>query len=172
MDCPRARPRPEASTGRPTRVRRSPSTRGSARDLGHGDLSTDRVRSPFDHGIQPRRPADRKTDEAMNAGRDREPAHHGLLVRAAAKDDAADCRAPAAPCRFDDLLAILATIESLDFPDIRLDPGVLQRVNRLDHQRRTQLAIVRRAVAAETLELRGFRRYQQLEHEQPLVLAR
>src|SRR5689334_10761116 len=103
------------------------------RDLGYGDLSTDGVGSPFDHRIEPRRPADGKTDEARDARRDRQPAHHGVLVRPAAEDDAADGRAAAATCRVDDLLAILATIESLDLPDIRLDAGVLQRVHRLDH---------------------------------------
>ena len=107
------------------------------RDFGHGDLSIDRVRSPFDYGIQPRRPADRKTDEALNAGRDRQPAHHGLLVRPSAEDDAPDCRAAAAPGGFDDPLALIAPIEPLDFPDIRLDPGVLKRADCVDHERRT-----------------------------------
>src|SRR6266849_5156933 len=93
----------------------------SLRDQRHGGFPTDRVLTPLHHGIQPCRPTDGKTDEAMDTGRDREPPHHGWLVRPTAKDDAADCRAPTPPRRFYGPFAILATIESLDFPDIRLD---------------------------------------------------
>ena len=100
-------------------------------DSSHRGLPRDFVSAPRRHGLQPCRPADRKTDEAMDTRRDVEPAHHRLLVRPAAEDDAADRRAAVAPRRFDGLLAILATIEPLDLPDIRLDAGVLKRADRV-----------------------------------------
>src|SRR5262249_46397937 len=48
-----------------------------------------------------------------------------------------------------DLFAILPAIESLDLPDIRLDAGILQLLDRLHHQLRPQLEAVRLLVALE-----------------------
>ena len=56
-----------------------------------------------------------------------------------------------APGRRHDILAILLAVESFDFPDVGLDTGVLKFVNRLDHQRGTQLKVVYFLVAAEGL---------------------
>ena len=61
--------------------------------------------------------------------------------------------------------AILATIKSLDFPDIRLHAGVLKFLDGLHHQLGTKLKIVGFLVAFEPFHLRLLRRHQEFEHE-------
>ena len=102
-------------------------------DSSHRGFPRDFVSAPRRHGLQPCRPADRETDEAMDTRRYVDPAQHRLLVRAAAEDDAADPRTSIALRRIDGLLAILVTIEPLDLPDIRLDACILEGADRSDH---------------------------------------
>ena len=115
--------------------------------------------------------ADREADEARHTGRHRQPFAHFLIVLAAAQHDAADLIAAAGARRRHDRLAILAPIEAFDLPEIRLDAGVLQLADGLDHQARPQLEIIGLLVALELVELRLLRRHQELEHEAAAVRA-
>ena len=78
---------------------------------------------------------------------------------------AADVVAAAALHRRDDLLAVLGRIDPLDLPDVGLDTGVLELVDRLDHQLGAELAVVPLLVAADLLELGLLGGHQELEHE-------
>ncbi len=70
-----------------------------------------------------------------------------------------------------DFLAVLATIESLDLPDVWLDMGVLHLLDSLDHQSRTKLNVVGFLVAFEPVELRFLRRYKELKQELAMTLV-
>jgi hypothetical protein len=94
------------------------------------------------------------------------------VVLAAAENDAADVVTAAIPrCRHD-ALAVLAAIEALDFPHIRIDAGILELADRLDHQAGPQLDIIGLPAAPEPVELRLLRRHQELEHEATSALGR
>jgi hypothetical protein len=56
--------------------------------------------------------------------------------------------APVSPSRRNYPLAILAPVQSLNLPDIRLDPRRLQLFNRPNHQARPLVQIVSLLVAA------------------------
>ena len=81
-------------------------------------------------------------------------------------DAVADLVPTVAPYCFDDTLAVLAAIEPFDFPDIRLDSGVLQHADGLEHQRRANPQVVGALVCLDAIHLRLRGRHQQLEHEQ------
>jgi len=69
------------------------------------------------------------------------------------------------------LFAILAPIETLNLPKIRLDAGLLELPDSLDHQARPYLAIIDLLIALELVELRLLRRHKELEHEPTAVLV-
>jgi hypothetical protein len=82
-------------------------------------FSKDVCFAPGCHRVEPSRPADRETDEAVHAGRRLQPVQDVVLIRPAAKPDAANLGAPAAPHDIDRLLAVLTAIETLDFPYVQ-----------------------------------------------------
>src|SRR5262245_27731284 len=140
-----------------------------AGDLGDGLLPRRLPGSPPDQGVPDVGAADRESDEPPDAGRRREPLADLLRVLAPTEDDAPDVVAAATARRGHDPLAVLATLEPLDLPDVRLDPGVLELVDRRHHEPRAELQVVGLVVTCEPLELRLLRRHQQLEHEAAAV---
>src|SRR5580693_8934351 len=106
-----------------------------------------------------------KSDEPWHARRYRQPLSHFLVVLPAAQDDTSHFVPPVAARRGHHRLAILATIEPFDLPDIRLDMRVLEFADRLDHKWWTDFQVVRLLVALHLVELSLLRGYQQLKHE-------
>src|SRR6266478_10088137 len=143
----------------------------SAGDLGDGLLSGRLFAPPADQWLPEVGAADREPDEARDSGGGHQPLAHLLLVLAPAEDDAADAVPAVAARGGDDPLAVLATVEPFDLPDVRLDSGILELADRLDHQSWPELQVVGLLVALEQLELRLLRRHQQLEHEPAPPLA-
>ncbi len=64
-----------------------------------------------------------------------------------------------------DALPVTLAVETINFPDIGLDPRMLQRTDGAQHQFGPGLAVVGVQVSAEGCQLLGRGRYQQLEHE-------
>src|SRR5919106_4599980 len=139
------------------------------RDLGESLLPRRLLGPPGDQRVPEIGAADREADEARHLRRDLEPLPHFPVVLAAAENDAADLVAAARPRRRHDRLAILAAIETFDFPQIRIDAGVLELADGLDHQAGPELQIIGFPVALELVELRLLRRHEQLEHEATAV---
>src|ERR1700719_561439 len=109
------------------------------------------------------RPADSEANEAFDASCGRQPLAHFFVVLATSKNNTANFVPLTAMCCGHDRLAVLMAIESLDLPDIRLNPGVLQLSNRLNHQLRTKLQIIGFLVAVDPFELRLFRGDEQFK---------
>src|SRR4030095_16906389 len=106
----------------------------AAGDLGDGRSSRRLWGPPTDERLPEVGAADREADEAADAGCRRQPLAHLRLVLAPAEDNAADAVPPAAARRSHDLLAVLATVEPLDLPDVRLDAGILELADRPAHE--------------------------------------
>ncbi len=85
------------------------------------------------------------------------------VVLAAAQDDAADLVPAMRPSRRDYSFAILAAVQSLDLPDVRLHSRRLQFLDRLHHQTRTQFEVVGPLVSMNAVELEFLGRNQQLD---------
>jgi hypothetical protein len=96
------------------------------RDFGDNLLARRFFAPPGNQRIPESRAADRKADEAWHTGRNRKPVSHLLIVLAAAENDAIDPIAAGRPGRCYNLLAIVAPIETLNLPQIRLDAGILE----------------------------------------------
>src|SRR5262249_3553189 len=139
--------------------------------LGDCFLARRPFRPPADQGLPEVGAADRQPHKAPDSRGDRQPHPDRLLVLTPAAENAADAHPAAAACGRDDPLAVLTTVEPLDLPDVRLDPGTLELAERPDHEPWPELQIVCLPVARERLELRLLRRHQQLEHEPAPALA-
>src|SRR5215471_11809372 len=120
---------------------------------------------PVDERLPEVSPTHSEADETRNAGRCRQPLANFCLVLTPPQDDAADFAATASARRRYNLRAVLAAVQSLDFPHVRLHLSVLELLDSLDHQPRSQLQVVSLLVAFELLKLRFLRRHQQLEHQ-------
>src|SRR5438876_3955995 len=129
----------------------------STRDLGDGVFACAVLGPPLDERLPEVRPPDGEADEPGDAGCRREPLAHLLVVLAPSQDNAAH-PGPATPARGGhDPLAVLAPVEPFDLPDVRLDLGILELLDRLDHQPRTEHGIVGLRVPMEAVELRAVR---------------
>src|SRR5262245_52047843 len=111
--------------------------------------------------------SDREADEAWHAGGRSEPDMDMLLVLTPAENDAAHVAAPVSAGGFSHACAILATVQSLDLPDVRFDTRLLELSDGAYHQRRPLFEVVAPVVAIDPLQLRWRRRYEQLEHILP-----
>src|SRR6185369_4179422 len=133
----------------------------------HGDSLFPRrlLHPPSDQRIPEIGATDREAYEARTLRRGSEPVPHLRMVLAAAKNDAADLVAAAGSRGRHDRPAILAAIKALDLPYVRIDAGILELADGLDHQVGPQLEIIGLRVALELVELRLLRRHQELEHE-------
>ena len=90
-------------------------------DFGDGGFARDLSSSKVNERIPKIRPAHGEADESFNAGRRCQPLAHFLVVLATSENDAADFLPAIAARNEHDRFAILATIESFDLPDIRLN---------------------------------------------------
>src|SRR5215467_9529144 len=120
---------------------------------------------PVDERVPEVSPTHSETDETRNSGRCRQPLANFCLVLTPPQDDAADFAATASARTRYNLRAVLAAVQSLDFPHVRLHLSVLKLPDSLDHQPRSQLQVVCLFVAFELRKLRLLRRHQQLEHQ-------
>ena len=93
------------------------------------------------------------------------------VVFAAAQNDATDL-VSAIPARGGHhLFAVFPLVEPLDLPKVRLNPAILQLLNCLHHQLRTQFEVVSRFVTLEPFKLRLLSGHEQFEHEPALALV-
>ena len=100
-------------------------------DLGYRVFARDLLRPPGDQGIPE---TVRPTAKPMNpgtAGRRREPFTHLCVVLAPAQDDAAHFIPATAARSGHDLHAVLAAVQALDLPDVRLNTRVLKLLDGL-----------------------------------------
>jgi hypothetical protein len=96
---------------------------------------------------------------------------HLLVVLAPPEDNTANF-VTAVPVRSrHNFLAVLAAVEPLDFPDIRLNSCILELLDRPDHQSRPNLQVIGLLVSLDAVELRFLCWHKQLEHEQPVALG-
>jgi hypothetical protein len=79
-------------------------------------------------------PANGETDETPDTGRRGQPLSHLLVVLAATEHNAANLFAAAASGDGDYVLAVLTSVETLDFPNIRFHSRVPQLLDRLNHE--------------------------------------
>ena len=91
---------------------------------------------------------------------------------AAAQDDATHSIAAVPPRSHDEIHAIFASIQSLDFPDVRLNASVLELVKGLHHEAVGADPDRKRPFGLEPVHLLRLRDPQQLEHEQPATACR
>ena len=75
---------------------------------------------PINQRLPEIRSPNRKADESRNASRRGQPFAHLFVILATPENDAAHRIAPASPCCLHDLFAVLAAIQSLNLPHIRL----------------------------------------------------
>ena len=94
-----------------------------------------------------------------------------LLVVGAAAEQHADhaLAALAGAGLLGEHLGVRALVDALDLPDVHLDAGVLDLLDRAPHQLGAQLGVVAVGVAAHLLELRVLGRHEQLEEELAVV---
>src|SRR5262252_9614212 len=138
----------------------------AASHLIHRGLPRRLLVAPVDKWLPEVGPTHGETDKAWHAGRRRQPFAHLFVVFSTPQDDAADIVATALTHGRHNLRAVLAAVQPLDLPHVRLYLCVLKLLDALDHKSRAQLAIVGLLVALELFKLRLLRRYQQLEHKQ------
>src|SRR5215468_2085719 len=138
----------------------------AAGHLIHRGLPRRLLVAPVDKWLPEVGPTHGETDKAWHAGRRRQPFAHLFVVFSTPQDDAADFVATTLTHGRHNLRAVLAAVQPLDLPHVRLYLCVLKLLDALDHKSRAQLAIVGLLVALELFKLRLLRRYQQLEHKQ------
>jgi hypothetical protein len=92
-----------------------------------------------------------------------------LIVFTATQDGTSNV-GPAISARGDyDFLAIFTPVEPLNFPNVWLDTGILELLNRSHHQSGTNLRVVGLPISFNRIKLRFLCGYQQLEHEKTLT---
>src|SRR5688572_26520521 len=82
----------------------------------HCRLARDSARAPLDQCIPERRAPHGEADEPGDAGGGHEPRAHLACVLAATQGDAHHFPTTVAPCRGDEIDAVLASVHALDFP--------------------------------------------------------
>src|SRR6516162_1155719 len=143
----------------------------AAGHLSHSGLPRGLLITPEHKRLPEVGPTHGEADEAWYSGRRRQPFAHLFVVFAAPQDDAADFVATAPTRGGHNLRAILAAVQPLDLPHVRLYLCVLELLDALDHKPGAQLQIVGLLVALKLFKLRLLRRYQQLEHKQAATLT-
>src|SRR5215471_3846027 len=143
----------------------------AARHLCHSLLPRRLLVPPVDERLPEVGPTHSEADETRNSSRCCQPLANFCLVLTPPQDDATDFAATASARSRYNLRAVLAAVQSLDFPHVRLHLSVLKPPDSLDHQPRSQLQVVSLLVAFELLQLRLLRRHQQLEHQRAATFA-
>jgi len=95
----------------------------------------------------------READESRDSGRLHQPFTHLFVVFAATQNDATDFVTASLSRNSHDFLAVFATIESLNLPNVWLHVSILELLDGLDHQSRTKLKVVGFLVAFDAIEL-------------------
>src|SRR5215510_3357154 len=103
------------------------------RDLGDGRFASDLTGMPVHQRLPEDGAADCEANESRNRRCGFKPLMDFLVVFTSTQNDAADLVPAAASGGRHDLLAVFAVVEPFDLPQIRLDTGVLQLFDRLDH---------------------------------------
>src|SRR5215475_2914980 len=88
---------------------------------------------PVDERLPEVGPTHSEADETRNSGRCSQPLANFCLVLTPPQDDAADFAATASARSGYNLRAVLAAVQSLDFPHVRLHLSVLELPDSLDH---------------------------------------
>src|SRR5206468_11259192 len=101
-----------------------------------------------------------ETDETLDSSGRRQPLALLLIIFAATEYVATNSIPSIAVRGGHDLFTVIAMIESLNFPDIRLDARVLHLSDSLNHQPRTKIQVVSFTVSLEPVELHLLRRHQ------------
>src|SRR5262249_47948223 len=143
----------------------------AAGHLSHRGLSRGLLVPPEHKRLPEVGPTHGEADEAWHSRRCRQPFAYLFVVFATPQDDAADFVATAPTRGRHNLRAVLAAVQPLDLPHVRLYLSVLELLDALDHKPRAQLQIVSLLVALKLFKLRLVRRYQQLEHKQAATLT-
>src|SRR5215831_14473364 len=143
----------------------------AAGHLSHSGLPRGLLITPEHKRLPEVGPTHGEADEAWYSGRRRQPFAHLFVVFATPQDDAADFVATAPTRGRHNLRAILAAVQPLDLPHVRLYLCVLELLDALDHKPGAQLQVVGLLVALKLFKLRLLRRYQQLEHKQAATLT-
>src|SRR5262245_14624783 len=120
--------------------------------------------------IPPDRAPDREADVPGRAAPAPPPRAARLVVGPAPQDHAYDAVAPVPPGRRRDRLAVLARVDPLDLPDVRLHAGVLQLADRRVHQLGALLRVPL-GLAAGRLDLLGRGGHEELEQEPAIVFV-
>src|SRR5688500_17972029 len=89
--------------------------------------------------VPPDRAADGEAGVALHGGALAQPVVDLVVVGPPTQYHADHAVAPVAATGLHDLLAVLTAVDSLDLPDVRLDAGVLELLDRATHQLGTQL---------------------------------
>src|SRR5215213_6133945 len=104
--------------------------------------------------VPPDRAADREADEALDRRGLLEPVVDLLVGGAAAQEHALDVLAARALARLcGEHLGVLAAVDALDLPDVDLDAGLLEVLDRAPHQLGAQLGVVAVGVAVDRVQL-------------------
>src|SRR5262245_5030318 len=105
------------------------------------------ARSPvcqsFDNSLREVRAPDREADDPRYCGRGCQPFTHLLVVLSAPQNDTTYFVTASVTSRRHDTLAILAAIQTFYFPDVGLYVCILKFLNRLNHEPRPDLHVVR-----------------------------
>src|SRR5262249_6606750 len=95
-----------------------------ALDIADRLFASDLLRAPGYQWVPEAGAAYREPDESRDGPRGGEPFVDFSIIFTATQYDAANAVASAPPGSSDNLFAILATVEALDFPDVRFDTGI------------------------------------------------
>ena len=123
-------------------------------DFGDGRFAGDLAGTHVDQGIPEGRSAHGEADEAGNASGDLEPFTYFHVVFTTAEDNRANLVA-AAPMSGVNHLLQSSACRALRSSDVGLDTGILEVVDRLNHQLGTKLRVECTSITAEPLDLSG-----------------
>src|SRR5215469_1061527 len=137
----------------------------TTRDLIDRSVAANLAGAPVHEWIPETGAADRETNKSRYGCGGGQPKLDLAVVLASSQNDAPDLIAAVRACGGHDAFAVPVGIEPLDFPDVRLHSRSLQFLDRLNHQSRTELKIIRPVTSINTIKLRFFGRNQQLEHK-------
>jgi hypothetical protein len=120
-------------------------------DFGDGFVPGNPLAAPIYERVPKYSPANSEPDEPGDPGSCLHPLAHFLWVFAAAQNDATNFVPTALIRGYNDSLAVLRAVEPFNFPNICLDTSILEFLNGLDHQPRTNLKVVSIFVSLQPL---------------------
>jgi hypothetical protein len=106
----------------------------ATRNLTHGSVPGNLLGPPIHKRLPKYGATDGKSNEASGPRCRLKPLVNFFSVFASAQNDAPNFVATSPMCNGYDSLAVLATVEPFDLPDVRFDACILQFTDGLDHQ--------------------------------------